>query len=193
MHRWTSGIMHELVCQIMGQRPFRNQVLSLAHDHVLSGHLGIKKTYHRVLRYFFWPGLKSDVVAFCRSCHSCQIAGKPNQTIRAAPLKSIPVMGEPFEHVIVDCVGPLPKTKSGHQYILTMMCAATRYPHAVPLRSLKSHAITKALVNFFSTFGLPKRIQSDQGSNFTFLPRSCQSLTLRIKPPVHIIQKVKVH
>lgn len=75
-------------------------------------------------------------------------------------------MGEPFEHVIVDCVGPLPKTKSGHQYILTIMCAATRYPQAVPLRTLKSRAIIQALIKFFSTFGLPKRIQSDQGSNF---------------------------
>uniref|UniRef100_A0A3Q3RXN3 Integrase catalytic domain-containing protein n=1 Tax=Mastacembelus armatus TaxID=205130 RepID=A0A3Q3RXN3_9TELE len=46
------------------------------------------------------------------------------------------------------------------------MCAATRYPEAVPLRTLKARAIVKALVKFFSIFGLPKHIQSDQGSNF---------------------------
>lgn len=138
----------------------------MAHDHILSGHLGVTKTYNRILRYFFWPGLKSDVVAFCRSCHTCQVSGKPNQVIPAAPLKPIPVVGEPFEHVIVDCVGPLPKSKSGNQYILTVMCTATRYPEAVPLRTLKTRAIVKALVKFFSTFGLPKYIQSDQGSNF---------------------------
>lgn len=63
-------------------------------------------------------------------------------------------------------VGPFPKTKSGNQYILTVMCAATHYPEAVPLRSLKARSIVKALVKFFSTFGLPKNIQSDQGSNF---------------------------
>ncbi|KAK2920619.1 hypothetical protein Q8A73_000104 [Channa argus] len=168
MRRWfpSSGSTHDSVCQIVVPQPFRLQVLSLAHDHNMSGHLGIKKTYNRVLRYFFWPGLKSDVVKLCRSCHTCQMSGKPNQLIPAAPLRPIPVLGEPFEHVIVDCVGPLPKTKSGNQYILTIMCAATRFPEAVPLRSLKARAIVRALVKFFSTFGLPKHIQSDQGSNF---------------------------
>lgn len=102
---------------------------------------------------------------FCRSCHTCQVSGKPNQVIPAAPLKPIPVIEEPFEHVIIDCVGPLLKTKSGNQYILTIMCAANRFPEAVPLHSLKACAIVKAL-KFFSTFGLPRCIQSDQGSNF---------------------------
>uniref|UniRef100_A0A671VWW5 Gypsy retrotransposon integrase-like protein 1 n=1 Tax=Sparus aurata TaxID=8175 RepID=A0A671VWW5_SPAAU len=168
MRHWSpgSGFTHQSVRQIVVPQPFRPQVLSLAHDHNMSGHLGVRKTYQRILRYFFWLGLKSDVVKFCCSCHTCQISGKPNQVIPAAPLKPIPVIGEPFEHVIVDCVGPLPKTKSGNQYILTIMCAATRYPEAVPLRSLKVRGIVKALVKFFSTFGLPRRIQSDQGSNF---------------------------
>lgn len=67
----------------------------------------------------------------------------------------------------MDCVGPLPKTKSGHQYILTLMCAATRYPEAIPLRALKARTIIKAVLGFFSTFGLPKSIQTDQGPNFT--------------------------
>lgn len=53
---------------------------------------------------------------------------------------------------LVDCVGPLPKTKSGNKYVLTMMCAATRHPEAVPLRTIKTKAVTKALVKFFSTF-----------------------------------------
>lgn len=62
---------------------------------------------------------------------------------------------------------PVPCQKqTGHQYILTMMCAARRFPEAVPLRSLRVKAVVKALVKFFSTFGLPKHIQTDQGSNF---------------------------
>ena len=154
------------VQQVVVTQRFRAQVLSLAHD-TFAGHLGIKKTYQRILRYFFWPGLKSDVSRFCRSCHVCQVVGKPNQTIPPTPLQPIPALGEPFEHIIFDCVGPLPKTKSGHQYLLTLMCAATRYPEAFPLRTLKAKAVVKVLVNFFSTFGLPKYVQNDQGTNFT--------------------------
>ena len=130
--------MGKPLCYVLVVVPkdFRLQVLSLAHDHNLSGHLGIKKTYHRVLQYFFWPGLKSNVARICRSCHLCQTTGKPNQVIRPAPLRPIPTIGEPFEHVIIDCVGPLPKTKSGYQYMLTMMCPCSCSPFGKPCRSL---------------------------------------------------------
>ena len=154
------------VQQVVVPQPFRSQILSLAHDN-LAGHLGIRKMYTRILRYFYWPGLKSDVSNFCRSCHVCQVMGKPNQVIPPAPLLPIPVMGAPFEHVVIDCVGPLPKTKSGYQYLLTLMCAATRFPEAIPLRSLKAKYVVKALVNFFSLVGLPISCQSDRGTNFT--------------------------
>ncbi len=154
------------VTQIVIPTCYRHLVLSLAHDHDLSGHLGIKKTYHRILRHFFWPRMKADVAKFCRTCTTCQFSGKPNQVIPRAPLVPIPVMGEPFEHVIVDCVGPLPKSKSGNQYLLTIMCTATRFPEAIPLRKITAPVISSALVKFFSMFGLPKIVQSDQGTNF---------------------------
>ncbi len=95
------------------------------------------------------------------------MAGKAKTMIAPAPLHPIPVMGEPFEKLILDCVGPLPRAKSGHQYILTMMCAATRFPEAVPLRSLKANIVIKELVKFFSVYGLPRVIQTDLGTNFT--------------------------
>lgn len=40
--------------QVVVPQKFRNQVLSVAHDSS-AGHLGIKKTYHRIMRYFFGP------------------------------------------------------------------------------------------------------------------------------------------
>uniref|UniRef100_A0A8C7WU94 Integrase catalytic domain-containing protein n=1 Tax=Oryzias sinensis TaxID=183150 RepID=A0A8C7WU94_9TELE len=46
------------------------------------------------------------------------------------------------------------------------MCAATRFPEAVPLRKITARSVIKALTKFFSTFGLPKTIQTDQGTNF---------------------------
>lgn len=104
---------------------------------------------------------------FCKSCHTCQLAGKPNQKIPSAPPCAIPIVSDPFECLIVDCVGPLPKAKSGHQYLLTIMCTATRFPEAVPLRTLKAKVVVKELLKFCTTFGLPKVIQTDQGSNFT--------------------------
>lgn len=115
---------------------------------------------------FFWPGLKSDVVKFCKSYLTCQIAGKPNQNIQPAPLQHIPAITEPFKRVIVDCVGPFPRAKSGNQFLLTIMCSSTCFLEAVPLRNISALSITKALLKFLTTFGLPKVVQTDQGTNF---------------------------
>ena len=152
--------------QIMVPKIYRSEILSLAHENPMLGQLGVNKTYHKILNHFYWPGLKTDVSNYCRSCHTCQVVGKPNQVISKAGLQPIPAFDEPFSRIIIDCVGPLPKTKSGYEYLLTVMCASTRFPEAIPLRNIKTKTIVKALVKFFTFVGLPKSVQSDQGSNF---------------------------
>ena len=132
----------------------------------MAGHLGVKKTYDRLLRHFFWHGAKKYVSNHCKTCHICQMAGKPHQKPPRAPLQPIPAFEEPFSTLIIDCVGPLPRTGSGKQYILTIMCSSTRFPEAVPLRSIRTPAICEALKGYFSFFGLPTVIRSDCGSNF---------------------------
>ncbi|XP_071824592.1 uncharacterized protein [Apostichopus japonicus] len=157
----------QVIHQIVVPKVYHREVISIAHDSPMAGHLGIRKTHDRILNHFWWPTLRKDVSEYCRSCHTCQVVGKPNQKVPAAPLKPIPAFDEPFSRVIVDCVGPLPKTKSGNQYLLTIMCASTRFPEAIPLRNIKAKTIVKALTKFCTLVGLPKSIQSDQGSNFT--------------------------
>ena len=152
--------------QIVVPPKFREVILKRAHENAFSAYLGIGKTLNRISRNFFWPKSKKDVVGHCKTCHQCQIAGKPNQSIPKAPLVPIPSVGEPFEHIIIDIVGPLPKSSSGAEYLLTIMDRFSRFPEAIPIRSIKAPNIIKHLMHFFSRFGLPKTIQSDQGSNF---------------------------
>ena len=152
--------------QIVVPKSYHHEILSIAHESPMSGHLGINKTYHKIINHFYWPGLKSDVSKYCKTCHTCQMVGKPNQTIPKAQLQPIPAFDEPFSRILIDCVGPLPRTKSGNGYLLTIMCTSTRFPEAIPLRNIKTKSIVKALIKFFTFVGLPKSVQSDQGSNF---------------------------
>lgn len=171
MRKWNSVANEKAnlapMYQIVLPSVVRTAVLKLAHDHIMGGHLGVNKTFQRVSQYFYWPGLRTGIANYCRSCHECQLVGKPNQVVRPVPLCPIPVMGEPFERLILDCVGPLPKSREGYQYILSFMCSATRFPEAVPLRNLKAKTVIKELVKFCSYFGLPRVIQTDRGTNFT--------------------------
>lgn len=141
--------------------------MSLAHDSVLGGHLGARKTLEKISRHFFWPSVRKDVKRFCRSCHVCQVVGKPGVAVPVAPLQPLPLEEEPFAHIMIDCVGPFPKSRRGNEYLLTIMDVATRYPEAIPLRSIKARTIVEQLVKFFCWARLPRSIQSDRGSNFT--------------------------
>ncbi len=168
LRKWVphgEGFMGEPVYQVVIPAKFRDVVLRVAHDE--SWHMGVTKTYDRILQHFFWPRVKKSVSAYIKTCHTCQVIGKPNQVIKVAPLCPVPDVSEPFNHLIIDCVGPLPPSKSGAVYLLTVMCQSTRYPAAYPLRTLSTKAVVRALSQFISIFGIPKVIQSDQGLNFS--------------------------
>jgi len=45
-------------------------------------------------------------------------------------------VGEPFERIVVDCVGLLQKTEAGNKFLLTVMCAFYWFPEAIPLRRI---------------------------------------------------------
>ncbi len=63
MHRWCPDIKDDsewdVVYQVVIPSCYRQHVLSLAHDLDLSGHLGITKTYNRILRRFFLASSKN--------------------------------------------------------------------------------------------------------------------------------------
>ena len=84
------------VDQIVLPTTYRRPIVELAHDGRYRGHLGVRKTLSKVLRNFYWPGASAQVSAFCRECHICQKAGKPNQKIKPVHLVKVPHLAEPF-------------------------------------------------------------------------------------------------
>ena len=156
--------LRDIIQQIVLPKSLRGKVLSLAHDTILSGHLGINKTKNRVSNHFFWPGMSGDISRFCRSCPVCQKnnINKPPK----APLINLPVIETPFARVAVDLIGPLPKSTRGNRFALVAIDLATKYPDAVPLKNIDSHTVAEALLDIFSRVGLPNEILHDQGAQF---------------------------
>ena len=75
-------------------------------------------------------------------------------------------MEEPFKRIALHIVEPLNKSKRGHKYILVICDYATKYPEAMPLKTIDSETVANALIETFSRVGLPGEILSYQGSNF---------------------------
>ena len=154
------------VKQVVVPKILRTRVMSLAHDSILGGHLGVKKTTDKVLSNFFWPGIGGDVKRYCRSCDICQRTVPKGKNIRV-PLEKPPVIETPFKRVSFDLVGEIkPASQRGYRYILTAVDHASRYPEAVALKRIDTETVAEAMVDIFSRVGVPQEILHDQGTQF---------------------------
>ena len=90
-----------VVHKIIVPKVYQSETLKLAHESSMGGHLGINKTYSKITKHFYWPQIQRRVAEFCKTCHTCQMVGKPNQIIPVAPLKPISAFEEPFMSKVV--------------------------------------------------------------------------------------------
>ena len=150
--------------QLIVPKQHREAVLRLAHEIPLAGHLGKKKTVERILQRFYWPTLYWDVAEWCRTCEQCQ-KHSAVKNLRA-PLVPLPVIEEPFTRIAMDILGPLPRSSTGNKYILVVCDYATRYPEAIPMRTVDAEYVAEELGTMFARVGVPREILTDQGTNF---------------------------
>ena len=139
--------------------------MSLLHDNVCAGHLGIHRTIARVRARFYWVGFKETIVNKCNTCHACQARNMPTKPAKA-PLKPN-IVGIPLENVQMDIIGPLPETRLGHKYVLTITCCFTKWTECYPLKSITAKAVAATFVKeFICHYGLVREIHTDQGRHF---------------------------
>ena len=154
------------VRQVMVPMPLRCQLMEVAHESVMGGHMGVKKTADKIQKAFYWPGIQGDVSRRCKSCDICQKTVNKG-SVPKVPLEKMPLIDMPFKRVAIDLIGPIsPPSKEGHRYILTLVDYATRYPEAVPLKNIDTETVAEALVDIFSRLGIPEDILSDLGTQF---------------------------
>ena len=151
--------------QLYLPKSHRDLVFKAVHGNPWAGHLGQRKTTQRITTRFFWPGIHQDVARLIGGCQECQRVAR--HTRHKAPLMPLPIIETPFSKVAIDVVGPLPRTKAGKRFILTLMDFSTRYPEAFALRTVDSKSVLEALLQVFSRMGIPGQVLSDNGANLT--------------------------
>ena len=82
----------------------------------------------------------------------------------------------------MDISGPLPTTSRGNQFICVVMDYFTKWPEAYALPNHEAETVADVLVSqFFTRFGVPDELHSDQGREFEsrIFQESCELLGLR--------------
>ena len=149
----------------------RDTVLHAAHGDALTGHPGITRTAANIAQFFWWPNMFRDVAHFVRSCRTCA-AAKSSSGLRLGvdSFSSVPV--QPFTHWSMDLIGPLPKSRSGNDLIVTWVDRTSKMIVAQAIRQGNSSAKALAALTFESIccrFGLPARITHDNDVRFRSL------------------------
>lgn len=143
----------------------REFALEWNHDIPSAGQQGIARTKARLKEKLYWYKMGQDVSSYVSTCPVCN-QNKKSSTFGRSPMKEYHA-GAPMERVHIDFLGPLPKTPRGTEYILMMVDQFTKCVECVPLSSQTAEVTAKAAVDhFFSRFGYPFELFSDQGRNF---------------------------
>ena len=124
-------------------------------------HPGVTRLSHFV-RTRNLPYTQENVRTVTNNCKSCAFL-KPQFLRSKGTLINATA---PFQRLSVDFKGPLPPSRNGNQYLLTMIDEYSRFPFAYPCKDMSSSTVTQCFGHLFSIFGMPDMVHNDRGTDF---------------------------
>jgi transposase InsO family protein len=153
-----------LFWRIWVPKSLRSKLIFAFHNTLISGHMGIRKTFHRLEERFYWKNMRRDVSSFVNRCAKCQVS----KIVRIPPAPASSFNADsPWEVITVDLMGPYPPGTYQSTFLLVVVDMFTKYVELFPLRKAKTEAVTDMLWQVCCRWGVPKVILSDNGTQFT--------------------------
>ena len=142
----------------------KQEVIKLAHNHPLSGHMGIDNTHFRLKEEAWWPGMQEDIKEYIRCCDTCQKRAKNKE---AGVANSAKMATHPFEHIGIDVMGPLPVTATGRRYIILGVDFFTKYLEGIAVEEADAQTVAQFIYSdIICRHGVPQQLTSDRGTEF---------------------------
>ena len=143
----------------------KHDILMANHNDLLTGHLGIKRTYDRICAKYYWKSMYRDVQEHCNTCVDC-IMRKGHPSNQFGESYSIPAR-RAFEIIGADICGPLRKTESGNRYILVFTDHFTKWVEAFAIPRQDAQTVAEYFVReIVARHGAPEKILTDRGKAF---------------------------
>lgn len=108
--------------------PLLQELLAIVHN---DGHEGVQRTLHRLRRDYHFPGMRTIIQDFVRTCATCQ-CNKAEHLHPSGLLLPLPVPSVGWSDIGLDFVEALPMVR-GKSVILTVVDRLSKYAHFVPL------------------------------------------------------------
>lgn len=135
--------------------PLRQRILEELH----TSHFGMSRMKALARAYVWWPKLDADIDSLVMNCELCQQQ-------RANPSRESTHVWEsakaPMERVHVDYAGPFLG-----KYFFILVDAYTKWPEIHIVSSITAEVTIDVCRKIFSCFGIPSKLVSDRGPQFT--------------------------
>ncbi|XP_049880164.1 uncharacterized protein K02A2.6-like [Pectinophora gossypiella] len=132
----------------------RKEMLRRIHE----GHMGIEKCQRRARGVMWWPGMSADIERVVASCEAC---ARHRAALPRQPLQPHAVPDRPWQVLAADIFEIRDK-----RYLL-VVDYYSKYVEIAQIQNLQSGTTIKALKDSFSRFGIPEKIITDNGTQFS--------------------------
>ena len=117
------------------------------------------KMKQRLRTKVWWPGIDREAETFCKTCHGCQVMGRPGHH---EPLYMTELPQGPWQSIAIDFMGLLP---SGN-YVFAVTDYYSPYVEVSISKKNTADVAINSLEKIFATHGLPYTVTSDNGPHF---------------------------
>ena len=161
LHRHSFKDDDEIQQLILPQQLCRPILKSLHDD---NGHQGQQRVLNLLREKVYWLSMFRDTDRWLSQCERCLIS-KGDYTEPKTQQGSLTAQ-QPLELLCIDFT-KADVAKGGKENILVLTDAFSKYSQAIVTNNQKALTVAKILVEkWFSVFGIPARIHSDQGRSF---------------------------
>jgi hypothetical protein len=141
-------------------------LIKMYHDAPTVVHPGVAITLAVITRTFSWPGVRSDIFDYIKTCDSCQRV-KAKRSLKTGKLLLLVPEPKPWSTIGMDMITKLPLF-SGYGLVLVVVDLLSKMAHFIPCKEAALLAMLANLFckHIFCIHGLLDKIISDRGSMF---------------------------
>jgi hypothetical protein len=153
---------------ILEIKEIRESILHEAHDSAYSIHLGSTKMYHDLKSRYWWYGMKRAIAEYVALCYNCQRV-KAERQRPVGLLQPLKIPEWKWEEISMDFIVGLPKTQSSYDSIWVIVDRLSKVAHFIPVKTTyKGSKLAELYIaRIVCLHGVPKKIVSDRGTQFT--------------------------
>lgn len=170
--------MHECTKRVIYIEDEKEQkAVILNHHDGKTCHRGIKETMLRIKRNYYWNNMQETIAAVLNGCEACQKMKYDRKPIKPV-LQLTQTQTAPFQEIFMDIFS------IENKHYLTLVDAFSKIGQAIEISNRSTGEIVRALIKYFSMYGVPTKISCDPGTEFN--NEMIREMTSMYKIQLHI-------